>query len=158
MKHKVNDSIPAMLLVVNAATITTLLPILLHQLGVLDHLPDPPSKIFDSDRITESKAAHPLGIPDGLLGLGSFGMTLGLAVVARSNPHVRKYLALKLAGDTAVAGVNVVRQVISFRKLCSWCTGTALGAFAATAIGFPLIRREWRASQLPSRSPTHSNG
>jgi uncharacterized membrane protein len=84
------------------AAIATLLPVAAHQLGLLNHLPDPPSRIFASDHVTESKAAHPLGIPDSLLGLGSYGVTLTLAL---------------LAAD-------------SFRKLCSWCTGTA----ACTAI------------------------
>jgi uncharacterized membrane protein len=103
-----------------------LVPVLLHQCGVIDHLPDIPGAVFDSDRITESKAAHPLGVPDGLLGLGSYAATMGLLVLARRKPKVRPLLALKLGGDAALASFNVVRQVVQFRRICSWCTGTAL--------------------------------
>jgi len=45
------------------------------QVGAIDHLPDPPGSVFASDRITKSKSAYPLGIPDGILGLTSYGAT-----------------------------------------------------------------------------------
>lgn len=115
-----------LLLAATSAAVLTLIPVAAHQLGYLGHLPDPPAKIFASDKITESATAHPLGIPDSLLGLGSYGLTMTLIVVAGSQPRVRKLLSLKLAADGAVAGFNVVRQVVKFGKVCSWCTGTAL--------------------------------
>lgn len=144
MKDEPINPVPAALPWINAATLATLVPVVLHQLSVLGHLPDPPSALFDSDRITESDAAHPMGIPDGLLGLGSFSLTLALALAARSYPAARKLLAAKVVADTAAGGFNAIRQVVSLRKLCSWCTGTALGAFAAAAVSAPLIREEWR--------------
>jgi uncharacterized membrane protein len=116
----------ALLLASNAAAILTLLPVAAHQLGCLNHLPDPPGGLFASDRITMSKAAHPLGIPDSLLGLGSYGVTLSLALLAAPRPKARKLLALKLVLDGGLASFNVIRQVVSFRKLCSWCTATAV--------------------------------
>jgi uncharacterized membrane protein len=109
-----------------SGALLTLLPVAAHQLGVLAHLPDPPGELFASDRITESKAAHPLGIPDSLLGLCSYGITFSLILLARSQPKARRLLTFKLFGDGAVAAVNVVRQVTTFGKICSWCTGTAL--------------------------------
>lgn len=112
------------------AALGTLVPIALYQGGVLEHLPDPPGEIFNSDRITSSKTAHPLGIPDAYLGLASYSATLTLVLLARRSPGARKLLGLKLAGDAGVATFNVIRQVVSFGKLCSWCTGTAL----ATAV------------------------
>lgn len=124
------------------AAILTLLPVAAHQLGALDHLPDPPSCIFASDRITESDSAHPLGIPDSLLGLGSYGLTLTLALLARKHDRARKLLAMKLIADGSVAGFNVVKQVVSFRRLCSWCTGTALCTAAMVVAGRSLIRQE----------------
>lgn len=110
--------------------LATLVPVLLHQIGAIDHLPDPPGDIFDSDKITGSKAAHPFGVPDALLGLGSYGATLALLVASRQQPRLRPLLAAKLAGDAGVAGFNVVRQAVQFGKICSWCTGTAI----ATAV------------------------
>jgi uncharacterized membrane protein len=109
------------------AALLTLVPVAAHQLGALDHLPDPPSPIFDSDAITESKTAHPLGIPDSLLGLGSYGVTLALLLAARRRaPLASTLLGLKLTADASAATGNAVRQVVKFRRLCSWCTGTAL--------------------------------
>lgn len=113
-----------------SVTIATLIPIALYQCHVIDHLPDPPGPYFDSDQITTSKNAHPCGIPDSLLGIASFGITAALVVAARRSETGRTLLRTKLFIDGSVAAINVTRQVVSFRKLCSWCTGTAL----ATAV------------------------
>ncbi len=141
--ESLNTSVISPLVVASTlGAMVTLLPVAAHQLGVLEHLPDPPSRIFDSDRITESKSAHPLGIPDSLLGLGSYGLTLALALLARKHARARRLLALKLVADGSVAGFNVVKQVVSFRRLCSWCTGTALCTAAMVMASRSLIRQE----------------
>jgi uncharacterized membrane protein len=106
--------------------VATLVPVALYQTGVIGRLPDPPGAIFDSEWITSSKDAHPLGIPDALLGLGSYGATLALALAAPKSGVARRLLAVKLAADGSMAAVNVVKQVVKFRRVCSWCTGTAL--------------------------------
>lgn len=106
--------------------LAALIPVALFQAEVIEQLPDPPGDIFDSERITMSKTAHPFGIPDSYLGLASYGTTLALVLLARKNPTARKLLGLKLVGDGAVASFNAVRQVVTFGKICSWCTGTAL--------------------------------
>jgi uncharacterized membrane protein len=121
-----SESSSSALIAANTAAILTLIPVAAHQLGALSHLPDPPGAVFESDRITDSKAAHPFGIPDGLLGIGSYSATLALALLAGRHPSARRLLAFKLLADGSLAGFNVVRQVVRFRKLCSWCTGTAL--------------------------------
>ena len=136
----------ALLVTAASAALMTLAPIAAHQLGALSHLPDPPSRIFDSDRITDSKSAHPFGIPDSLLGLGSYGVTLTLALLAHKDSRFQKLLAVKLVADGSVASFNVVKQVVSFRRLCSWCTGTALCTAAMVFAGRGLIREE--ASRL----------
>jgi hypothetical protein len=128
------------------AAVATLIPVAAHQIGAIDHLPDPPGSVFDSDRITESKAAHPLGIPDGILGLGSYSVTLGLVVLAGGNPKWRKLLALKLLGDGSLASFNVVRQVVSFHRLCSWCTATAVCTAAMLIAGRDIIANEMDAA------------
>jgi uncharacterized membrane protein len=109
-----------------ALALATLVPVALYQTGMLRRLPDPPGAIFDSEWITSSTDAHPMGIPDGLLGLGSYGATLALLLAAPSSGIVRALLSAKLAGDGSMAAFNVVKQVVKFRRVCSWCTGTAL--------------------------------
>ena len=106
--------------------IGTLVAVALFQSGAIDELPDPPGGIFASERITLSKTAHPLGIPDSYLGLASYGTTLALLLLADKNKWARRALGFKLASDAGAAGFNAVRQVVQFGKLCSWCTGTAL--------------------------------
>ena len=118
----------------------TLLPVAAHQLGGLEHLPDPPGPLFDSDTITESKIAHPLGVPDGLLGLASYAATLTLLLVSRRTRLVHPLLKAKLAIDASAATANSVRQVVTFRRLCSWCTGTALATAAIVHFGRKSLR------------------
>jgi uncharacterized membrane protein len=130
------------LIAATSAALLTLIPVAAHQLGYLRHLPDPPANIFASDEITESSMAHPLGIPDSVLGLGSYGLTLALVLLAQSRPKAQRLLALKLIGDGAIAGFNVVRQVAEFGKLCSWCTGTALCTAAMVVGGRRLIAEQ----------------
>jgi uncharacterized membrane protein len=120
----------AITLSATSVAIGTLLPIAFYQCHTIDHLPDPPGACFDSDRITASKSAHPLGIPDSLLGLASYGATLAIVLATRRSQTSRTVLRTKLLFDGSMAAINVTRQLISFRKLCSWCTGTAL----ATAV------------------------
>jgi uncharacterized membrane protein len=133
----------AVLLGACCVTIATLIPVTLYQTGVLSSLPDPPSRIFDSEAITTSKVAHPLGVPDGVLGLASFGTTLALILAARRSPIAKRLLGAKLTMDAAAGAFNAGRQVVSFGKLCSWCTGTAIAAGMMAYAGRDLIRETW---------------
>jgi uncharacterized membrane protein len=125
-----------------SAALVTLVPIAASQLGLLSHLPDPPSRIFDSDRIANSPLAHPWGIPDRLLGMASYSATLGLIWLARERPLARKLLAIKLIADGVAAGVNTTRQITSFRKLCSWCMVTTICTTAMVVAGRKIIASE----------------
>lgn len=118
-----------------SVAIATLIPVALYQCHAIEHLPDPPGLIFDSDRITSSKSAHPFGVPDSLLGMASFGVTAGLILAARRSEMGRTLLQKKLLLDGGVAAINVVRQVVTFRKLCSWCTGAAFATAAMVVAG-----------------------
>ena len=124
--------------------LATLVPVALYQTGMLSRLPDPPLTVFDSERITASPDAHPFGIPDALLGLGSFGATLALILLERRSAFAEKMLGAKLTLDIAIAALNASRQVTKFGKLCSWCTGTALAAGVMAYEGRETIRATWR--------------
>jgi uncharacterized membrane protein len=119
----------------NAATIAccggamaSLVPVALFQFKAIRNLPDPPGSLFDSERITTSRAAFPLDIPDGALGLVSYGTTLALLVAdTPSRPILHKVVQAKLLLDGGIAVTNAVRQFVRFKKVCSWCMGTVLG-------------------------------
>ncbi|MGC1783574.1 MAG: vitamin K epoxide reductase family protein [Acidobacteriaceae bacterium] len=107
--------------------IASLVPVALFQLHVLEDLPDPPGRIFDSKKIVTSKSAYRFGIPDGALGVASYGVTLGLLIAARpSRPLARKALRCKLALDGTMAVRNARRQVTQYGRICSWCMGAAV--------------------------------
>ncbi len=120
--------------------LATLVPITLYQLGAIGSLPDPHCRVFDSERITTSRAAHPFGIPDGILGIASFSTTLALILLARKHEPAKKLLGAKLALDASAAAFNAGRQVISFGKLCSWCTATAISTGVMAYAGRSNIR------------------
>lgn len=107
--------------------IASLVPVALLQLHVLEDLPDPPGRIFDSKKIVTSKGAYRLGIPDGVLGAASYGVTLGLLIAAKpSRPWVRRALGCKLALDGTMAVRNARRQVTQHGRICSLCMGAAV--------------------------------
>ena len=75
-------------------------------------------------------------------------MTLGLVALATGNRKARKFLAMKLLGDGSLATFNMVRQVVSFRRLCSWCTATAVCTVAMLITGRDIC--SWKCSwKLP---------
>lgn len=139
--RKTSDYGPALLIATSAALLT-LAPVAASQLGLLDHLLDLSAGIFASDEITGSSLAHPLGIPDSLLGIASYTATLGLAFLGRHHPVARTLLATKLVADGTAAGVNTVRQIATFRKLCSWCTATAVCTVIMVIAGRKVIATE----------------
>jgi uncharacterized membrane protein len=130
----------ALLLGACCVALGTLVPVAMYQTGFLSRLLDPPMSVFDSERITMSKAAHPLGIPDALLGLANFSATLTLAILARRHRKARSLLGAKLVLDASAAAFNAGRQVFSFGKLCSWCTGTAISAGVMAYAGRDAIK------------------
>ena len=140
-KHQASDD--DLLLGACCTTLATLIPVALYQTGVIPSLPDPAFAVFASERITMSKDAHPLGVPDALLGIASFSTTLTLAILSRRSLRARKLLGAKLVLDGSAAAFNVVRQVVSFGKLCSWCTGTAVAAGVMVYAGRGTIRDTW---------------
>jgi uncharacterized membrane protein len=112
------------------AAMATLAPVALVQLHIMKDLPDLPGRLFDSKRVVTSEGAYHLGIPDGLLGVASYGVTLGLLLAATpERPFVRRLLRGKLAWDATMAIRNVRKQVTEHKRICTWC----IAAAAATA-------------------------
>lgn len=109
------------------AAMATLAPVALVQLRILEDLPDPPGRFFNSRRVVTAKSAYHLGIPDGVLGLASYGVSLGLLLAAQpSRPLVTKALRAKLAWDATMAIRNVRKQITEHGRICSWCMGAAV--------------------------------
>ncbi len=127
------------------AAMAALTPVALVQLHIIKDLPDLPGRMFNSKRVVTSKGSYRLGIPDGILGLASYGVTLALLLSATpERPLMRRLLRGKLALDATMAIRNVRKQATEHKYLCSWCIGVAV----ATA-GVVFFGRKVRDAELP---------
>jgi hypothetical protein len=54
----------------------------LYQMGIIEHLPEPPLPRFDADKVDAAAEAYAkLSTPDAVIGLGNYAATLGLAAM-----------------------------------------------------------------------------
>ena len=123
-----------------AIAIASLIPVALRQFRVIDHLPDPDSDTFNSDRIVTSKMSKPFGVHDSVLGMGSYGATLALVLLAPKSDLASALVGPKLAIDAANATFNTVRQITRFERVCSWCLLTVAATAAMAVAGRKQLR------------------
>ncbi len=122
--------------------------ITLYQMGIVDHLKEPPLSVFDADRIDASDEAYSrFATPDGALGLGSYAATVALAAMgggdrAFSHPWIPLLLAGKVTFDVSQGVRLTIDQWTKYRAFCFWCLLTA----SATFLSAPLIIPEVRAA------------
>jgi Vitamin K epoxide reductase family len=115
--------------------------ITLFQMGIIRHLPDLPLPMIDSDKVDASAEAYSrFSTPDGMLGLGNYAMTAGLAAMggqdrAKKQPWIPLALALKVAFDTSQAIRLFFDQKNKYRAFCFWC----LLAAGTTLATIPLV-------------------
>ena len=111
------------------------IPISLYQLGVIRHLPDPPGKVFDSDKINRSKEAQIGGIPDGVVSLLMYSTTIvlvGGAMARVIKPGLaRTLIGGVLIGQAAGGGYYLFNMATVQRKVCTYCVAGALLNFLA---------------------------
>src|SRR5579884_2951561 len=112
----------------------------LYQIGVLKRLPDPPG--FHSERVVGSAEAYRFGVPDGFLGVISYGITAGLAAAG-----LNKALLAKVTGDAGVAAKLTWDEWSKHRALCFWC----LLSTAATAVSLGVVSKQaFAAKRTPA--------
>ncbi len=120
--------------------IASMTAVTLLQMGVLEHLPDPPLQSFNSDKVNSSYDAYRFGAPDGTLGVLSFAVNLPLlafggAERAQDKPLVPLLASGKAAVDAAVALWYFYRMPAKEKAWCVYCiTGqlASLGILAST--------------------------
>ncbi len=118
----------------------------LYQTGILKHLPEPPLRFLDADKVDASGEAYQMfKLPDALLGIGSYTATAALAAMGgarrhRDSPWLPLLLAAKVAMDALWAGGLTVEQVSKHKALCSWCLATAAATFATVPQVVPEAR------------------
>jgi uncharacterized membrane protein len=122
----------------------------LYQLGVLKHVPEPPLPRLDADAVDASAEAYRfLSMPDGVLGIGSYAVTLGLVAMGGKDRHRdHPWLPLALAGKAAVDALQAGRltwtQWSRHRAFCSWCLTAAVATWVTLPLTLPEARAAWR--------------
>ncbi|WP_420593932.1 hypothetical protein [Deinococcus sp.] len=114
--------------IATAATVTALASLAVisaRQLGAIDHLPELPGDVFQSNKLTTSEDSKVLGLPDGPLGIGSYALTLLL--VSRGSSLARYKVGFDLLYAVSRSGGTYLKQ----KELCGWCL-IALGASAVS--------------------------
>lgn len=127
------------------AGIASMTPVTLLQMGVLNHLPDPPLKSFNSDKVNSSYDAYRFGLPDGTLGILSFAANLHLLAFggadrARDKRWVPLVATGKAAVDAAVALWYFYQMPAKERAWCIYCIAGQLASLGILASTLPEAR------------------
>jgi uncharacterized membrane protein len=134
--------------------------IALYQTGIIAHLPEPSLPRLDADKVDAAAEAYAyLAVPDGVLGLGSYAATMGLAAMggqdrAVERPWLPLALAAKVAFDTLVSGKLTADQWFKHRAFCFWCLLASGATFASLPLVVPEARaafRQLKTSSMPDR-------
>ena len=122
----------------------------LYQYGLLRKVPEPDLPGLDADRVDASGEAYSfLRTPDASIGLVSYGATLALAGMgarnrAQQQPWLPLLLAAKVGLDTVGALTLTAEQLTKHRKICSWCTLSAVATLAMVPQVLPEARAALR--------------
>ncbi len=128
------------------AAIGSLGIVALYQVGLIDHLPEPPLPGLDADKVDAAAEAYAyFSTPDAFIGLGSYAVTMGLAAMggadrATQRPWIPLALAAKVLVDAAQAGKLTVDQWTKHRAFCFWCILAAGATFATVPLAIPEAR------------------
>lgn len=123
----------------------------LYQMGIIDHLPEPSLTLLDADEVDASAEAYAkLRMPDAVLGMNSYAVTLALAAMggadrARERPWIPLALAAKAAVDALQAARLSRAQWTEHRAFCSYCLVAAGATFATLPLVLPEARKALRA-------------
>lgn len=123
---------------------TSMGAVTLLQTGVIKHLPDPPIRSFDSDKITLSDIAYKFGAPDGAIALLGFAMNVALVSFgARNRASAQPWLWFPIAA-TAKALVDVglssryfYQMPVKEKAWCGYCIVTTAANYTVLALSLP---------------------
>ncbi len=117
----------------------------LLQMGYFKKLPDLPGEVFDTVKVNTSKDAVLLGMPDGVISLGAYTLTMLLAMAGSRFKKRSRLLDLALGGvllgQAAGAAQYMYKMAFVQKKVCLYClTGAAIN-FAALKPAYTLLKR-----------------
>lgn len=107
----------------------------LYQMGYIEHMPDLPFEVFDSDSVNSSKDAVLLGIPDAPISLMAYAATILVATAGNRKTKYTKFFDLLLGGivlGQAFGGAHYLYRMVTVqKKMCMYCVAGALINFTA---------------------------
>jgi len=106
----------------------------LRQTGVIRRLPEPPGRIWDTNRVVTAPVAYALGVPDAPVAAVTYLALIGFALrlggrSARRRPWSALGLAAGTTGAAAGAAFYLWDMLAREKKLCPYCLGTATATF-----------------------------
>jgi uncharacterized membrane protein len=123
----------------------------LYQFGVSRRVPEPSLPGLGAGAVDASGEAYAvLRTPDSALGIASAGVSLVLAGMggadrATQQPLIPLALFAKCVVDAAGGLYLTAEQLTKHRKVCSWCTVSALALVASVPAAWPEARDALRA-------------
>lgn len=119
---------------ISALGIIDFIPISLYQLGIINHLPDVPGDLFDSDKVNASNEAKIAAMPDGPVSLLMYASNLllvGISLKRKKKRNLYDYLlAANSLGQAAGGAFYLYNMIKVQKKICIYCTTGALLNFA----------------------------
>jgi uncharacterized membrane protein len=118
----------------------------LYQFGLIRRVPEPSLPGLDADAVDASGEAYAIGhTPDSTLGIVSGGVTMVLAGMGGpSRASDQPLLPLALFAKTLLDAVNgaylTAEQLTKHKKVCSFCTVSAIALVASVPAAWPEAR------------------
>ncbi len=117
----------------------------LRQTGVIRRLPEPPGRIWDTNRVVTAPVAYAVGVPDAPIATLAYLALVGFAArLGGRSPRRRPRSALGLAagagGVAAGAAFYLWHMLAREKRLCPYCLGTAAASFAMLPLALPEMR------------------
>ena len=123
----------------------------LYQFGLLKSVPEPSLPGLDADRVDASGEAYELlRTPDSALGIVSAGVSLVLAGMGGARRHEEQpWIPLALLAKSLIDAAGglylTAEQVTKHKRVCSWCTASAVLLVATVPTALPEARAAWRS-------------
>lgn len=121
-----------------------------YQTGLIDHLPDPPGAVWDSDKVDASDYAYRrFQTPDALAMIVTYGVTAWLAGAggkdrAETLPWLPVALAAKLVADVATTVQLGREEWAENKKLCAYCQAATVASVVSLPLALPEALRGLR--------------